>query len=93
MRYTVKTTMAYQDVLGQAKDYFGPESKGLTLTSEHPRTLRWQGGDGSVTLMVKSEAPTLLEIETQVWNEAMRQFIAELPKQRSWWARWWHRSV
>jgi hypothetical protein len=93
MRYTVKTTMAYQGVLEQAKDYFGPEGKGLTLTSEHPRTLRWQGGDGSVMLMVKSEAPTLLEIETQAWDEAVRQFIAELPKQRSWWARWWRRSV
>jgi hypothetical protein len=44
-------------------------------------------------VMVKSEAPTLLEIETQAWDEAVRQFIAELPKQRSWWARWWRRSV
>jgi hypothetical protein len=43
--------------------------------------------------MVKSEAPTLIEIDTRTWEKAVQQFIAQLPQQRRpWWTRWWHRK-
>jgi hypothetical protein len=91
MRYKVQTILLSQVALEQAQTYFGPKGQGLTMTSQHKRALRWEGGGGHVSIMVKSDTPTLLEIETREWDEAVRQFIAQLPQKRSWWRRWWQR--
>ena len=92
MQYRAQTTMATPEVLELAKTYFGPAGKGLTLISQRRRALSWQGTVGQVNLIVKSDAPTLLEIETRGWESAVQQFIAQLPQQQSWWARLWHRK-
>lgn len=94
MQYKVKTTMPSQQVLDQATAYFGPQGQGLALTSQHKRALRLQGNGGYVAVMVKSESPTLIEIDTRVWEKAVQQFIAQLPQgKRSWWSRWWPRKI
>lgn len=91
MRYKVQTILPSQEALDQAHAYFGPQGKGLTITSQHKRALRWEGGGGHVSIIVKSNTPTLLEIETRQWEEAVSQFIAQLPQKQSWWARCWQR--
>lgn len=92
MRYMVKTVLTAQQALDQATAYFGPGGKGLTLTSQRKRAVSWEGGGGQVNLTVKSDSPTLLEIETRVWEDAVRQFITQIPQRQSWWARLWHRN-
>jgi hypothetical protein len=93
MQYKVKTTLSSQQVMEQAIAYFGAQGKGLALTSQHKRAMRLQGNDGYVAVMVKSESPTLIEIDTRTWEKAVQQFIAQLPQQRRpWWTRWWHRK-
>jgi hypothetical protein len=91
MRYKVQTTLPSQEALEQAQAYFGPQGKGLTITSQHKRSLRWQGTSGHVSIIVKSDSPTLLEIDTREWDEAVNQFIAQLPQKRSRWERFWQR--
>jgi hypothetical protein len=91
MRYKVQTLLTSPEALERAQAYFGPQGKGLTVTSQHKRSLRWQDDNGHVSLIVKAESPTLLEIETRAWDEAVTQFIAQLPQKRSWWVRCWQR--
>lgn len=92
-RYAVKTVLTSQEAMEKAQAYFGPGGKGLTITSQYKRALRFEGGNGFVALTVKANSPTLLEIETREWEKAVDQFIAQLPQQRPWWARWWCRRA
>jgi hypothetical protein len=92
MRQTVKTLLTAEQALARAEAFFGPGGKGLVVTSQRKRALSLEGGGGRVTLTAKSDSPTLLEIETRVWEDAVRQFIDQLPQERSWWARLWRRS-
>jgi hypothetical protein len=93
-RYTVKTVLTSQEAMEEAQAYFGPGGKGLTITSQYKRALRFRGGSGNgfVALTVKANSPTLLEIETRECEKAVDQFIAQLPQQRPWWTRWWRRT-
>jgi hypothetical protein len=92
-RYTVKTVLTFQEAMEKARAYFEPGGQGLTLTSQRKRALRWEGGNGFVDLTVKAESPTLLEIETREWEDAVDRFIAQLPQRRPWWARWRRQST
>ena len=92
MRETVRTLITAEQALARAVAYFGPGGKGLAVTSQRKRALSLEGNGGRVTLTVKSDSPTLLEIETRAWEDAVRQFIDQLPQERSWWARLWRRS-
>ena len=92
MRYMVKTLLTAEQALEQAVAYFGPGGKGLAVTSQRKRALSLEGGGGRVTLTAKSDSPTLLEIETRVWEDAVQQFINQLPQERSWWARLWRKK-
>jgi hypothetical protein len=91
MRHTVKTILSPQETFELAQTFFGPAGKGLTMTSQRKRALRWQDGKGYVDLIVKGEAPTFLEIDTNTQEDAVQEFIARLPQERSWWARLWRR--
>lgn len=93
-RYKVKTILTSQEAIDKAHAYFGPEGKGLTITTQRKRALRLQSDNGFVALTVKAESPTLLEIETREWEQAVDQFIAQLPQQHQrWWSRWWRRRA
>jgi len=91
MRYMVKTSLTSQEAMEKAHTFFGPGGKGLTITSQYKRALRLQGGSGYVALTVKADSPTLLELETRDYEQAVKQFIDQLPQQRPWWSRWWRR--
>lgn len=87
MQYNVRTTMLASQVLDQIMAHFGPQGKGLTPTSQYKRALRLQDQNGYIEAIVKSEKPTCIEIETRAWERAVEQFIAQLPRERSWWQR------
>ena len=93
MRHMVKTSLTSQEAMEKAHAFFGPDGKGLTITSQYKRALRLQGGSGYVALTVKADSPTLLELETRNYEQLVQQFIDQLPQRRSWWTRWWRRKL
>jgi len=89
MLYKVKTTLTSQEALEQAKNYFGPGGQGLAIVSQSSQTLRLRGRNGGhVNMTVKHRFTTRIELETRAWDEAVRQFMAQLPQPRPWWQRW-----
>ena len=92
MRQIVKTLLTAEQSIERAIAYFGPGGEGLAITSQRKRTLRLEGNGGRVTLTVKSDSPTLLELETHVWEDTVKRFIDQLPQERSWWACLWRKS-
>lgn len=89
MQYKVRTTLAPQEVLERAKTYFGPGGHGLAIVSQSSQSLRLRGRSGGhVNLSVKHRFATKLSLETRAWDDAVRQFIAQLPPSRPWWRLW-----
>jgi hypothetical protein len=89
MEYKLKTTLASQDVLERAKAYFGPGGHGLAIVSQSSHNLRLRGRNGGhVNISVTHRLATSLKLETRGWDEAVRQFISQLPQSRPWWRRW-----
>jgi hypothetical protein len=89
MRHKVRTAMTSQEALEQAKIYFGPGGQGLAIVSQGRHALRLRSKNGGhVDIAVKRGFATTLELETRAWDEAVRQFIAQLPRPRPWWQRW-----
>ena len=94
MKHKVKTALTSQEALEQAKTYFGPRGRGLAVVSQGKQSLRLRGRSGGhVDITVKRSLTTTLEIETRSWDEAVRQFMAELPQPHPWWQRWWRRGT
>jgi hypothetical protein len=94
MKHKVKTALTSQEALEQAKTYFGPRGRGLAVVSQGKQSLRLRGRSGGhVDSAVKRSLTTTLEIETRSWDEAVRQFMAELPQPHPWWQRWWRRGT
>ena len=89
MHYKVKTTLTSQEALEQAKTYFGPGGQGLAIVSQSSHTLRLRGRNGGhINMTAKHRLTTKLELETRAWDEAVRQFMAQLPPARPWWQLW-----
>jgi len=94
MKHKVKTALTSQEALEQAKTYFGPRGRGLAVVSQGRQSLRLRGRSGGhVDITVKRSFTTTLEIETRSWDEAVRQFMAQLPQPHPWWQRWWRRGT
>lgn len=94
MKHKVKTALTSQDALEQAKTYFGPRGRGLAIVSQGRQSLRLRGRSGGhVDITVKRGFTTTLEIETRSLDEAVRQFIVQLPQAHPWWQRWWRRGT
>lgn len=89
MEYTVKTTLTPEEALNRAKTYFGPEGQGMAIVSQSNHTLRLRGRSGGhINIATKRRLATTMELETRSWDDAVRQFIAELPQSRPWWRFW-----
>lgn len=92
MRYEVTTDVTPREALEQAVTFFGPGGWGLQLTTKHPGSLIFQGGDGHVAITAKPrEEETVLDLETREWDVAVQKFMAQIGKRRHWWQRWWKR--
>ena len=85
MRYFHRTTLSPDDVLAQAKTFFGPR---LTPADESPRRRTWAGALGKVTVAARPEGGhyTLVEVGTDQVGESeldrlAKRFLAEVHQQ------------
>jgi len=89
MHYKVRTALTSQEAMDQAKTYFGPGGQGLAIVSQSNQSLRLRGRNGGhVNMSVKHRFATTLKLETRAWDEAVREFMAQLPAPPPWWRRW-----
>jgi len=89
MRYQVTTAYTPQEALERAVTYFGQHGLGLSVLSQTPLGVVFQGGGGHVAITVQSGTETTLELETREWDYAVQQFMAQVSGRR----RWWHRLL
>ncbi|MGE3541241.1 MAG: hypothetical protein AB7N91_27885 [Candidatus Tectimicrobiota bacterium] len=76
MRYEVATTLAPQEAITAAKDYFGSQGIGLDIIAEGDLCVTLQGGGGHVSVVARPGAKsTTLELETREWDYPVRQFM------------------
>ncbi len=85
MRYFHRTTLSPDDVLAQAKTFFGPR---LTPADESPRRRTWAGALGKVTVAARAEGGhyTLVEVGTDQVGESeldrlAKRFLAEVHRE------------
>ena len=85
MRYFHRTTLGPDDVLAQAKAFFGPR---LTPADESPRRRTWAGALGKVTVAARAEGGhyTLVDVGTDQVGESeldrlAKRFLAEVHQQ------------
>jgi len=75
----VKTGRKPEKVLQQLKEYFGEGGLGLTLTSEGPQCLSYEGSGGYVTATLCPEgAVTRVNLETREFEYHAKKFAGEL---------------
>ena len=75
----VKTKLKPETVLQRVKAYFGDDGMGLTLASEGPQCVSYEGGGGYVTATVcPEETSTRVDLETREWEYHVKKFAAEL---------------
>jgi hypothetical protein len=92
MRYQVTTSLMPREALEQALTEFGPGGLGLQLTSQTNLGVVFQGGGGHIAITAQPGTETTLELETREWDYAVKQFMAQLQRQPSWWQRLWRRT-
>ena len=89
MECKAKTMLTTQEALNRATTYFGPGGQGMAIVSQSDHSLRFRGRNGGhVNIRVKHRFATTMAFESRAWDEAVRQFVAQLPQSRPWWRLW-----
>ena len=77
--YGTNTKKRPEEVVAQAKAYFGQRGLGLELTRENRCCVTLQGGGGYVTISASEDGGrTDVELETREWDYHVKQFMAEV---------------
>jgi hypothetical protein len=87
MRYEVQTYMNPQEIIEAAIAFF-EQDLGLELQSQGLGSVHFVGGGGHVSLTLKDEEPTAVELETREWDAQVEEFMARVAHRR-WWRRFW----
>jgi len=71
--------LAPEQLLKQAKKFFGKAGQGLELAEENPSCLTFTGGGGYVTVSVCVEGKqTKINLVSQEWEYQVKEFLARL---------------
>jgi hypothetical protein len=77
--YSVKTKKSPEEVVEQAKTYFGEEGLGLSISGENPCCVTFEGGGGHVSVTAsQEEGKTEVELETREWDYHVQKFMGEV---------------
>lgn len=78
-RYGATTRKSPEEVIEQAKGYFGEDGLGLTLTAENPCCATFEGGGGHVSVTATREDDmTEVELETREWDYQVKKFMGRV---------------
>ena len=69
-----------EEVLKKAKEFFGPEGKGLTISSEGDCCITFQGTGGFVNVSLNDDESGYIKvrIESREWEYQAKEFLGIL---------------
>ncbi len=74
--YSIKTEKRPEEVVEQAKSYFGEGGLGLSITADDPCCVRLEGGGGHVSVTASQEEDgTEVGLETREWDYHVKRFM------------------
>jgi hypothetical protein len=74
--YSIKTEKSPEEVVEQAKGYFGEGGLGLSVTADDPCCLTFEGGGGYVSVTASEEDEgTEVGLETREWDYHVKRFM------------------
>ena len=79
LRYSIETKLSSDAVRKEALTYF-VNGFGLKTVSDESDTLCLEGGGGQITMMFCPGTTTTIEIETQEWDNAVRDFMSKIKR-------------
>lgn len=78
-RYSVESATSPEEVVEEAKVFFGEEGLGLEITSETPCCVTFRGGGGHVTVAASDkEGKTEVDLETREWDYHVKRFMHQV---------------
>jgi hypothetical protein len=78
-RYSVETKKSPEAVIRKAVDYFGEEGLGLSVGTENPCCITFEGGGGHVSVAAsQEEGKTTVELETREWDYHVKTFMRQV---------------
>lgn len=77
IHYEAESERPAQEVLQQARDYFGHDL-GLALSAEQPHGLEFSGGGGQVTVAVETDGRPTIHVSAREWDYHAERFIRRL---------------
>lgn len=79
-RYSVETRESPEEVIQKAVGYFGGEGLGLSVGTEDPCCVTFEGGGGHVSVAAsqEEEGRTTVELETREWDYHVKRFMAQV---------------
>ncbi len=79
LRIATKTKLSPEDVIGKAKDYFGPNGYQLNVTDKSDSCVYFEGGGGGVEVTTCLEDDgTSVEFVSTEWDYQVKEFIGKI---------------
>jgi hypothetical protein len=77
--YSVKTKKSSEEVIEQAKDYFGENGLGLSVTAENPCCVTFEGGGGHISVTTtEDDDGGEVKLETREWDYHVKKFMDQV---------------
>ncbi|MFP4618142.1 MAG: hypothetical protein ACLFMZ_04805 [Spirochaetaceae bacterium] len=75
-----KTKKKVEDILNEARSFFGPQGEGLSLISEQDCCITFEGGGGHITISITGQEAhnNIVEVESKEWDYQAKQFLGRL---------------
>lgn len=78
-RYGVQSKLKPDEVITKAKEYFGKDGLGLSVTDRNPCCVYFEGGGGHVAVTAaEGEQKTQVELETREWDYQVKHFMDQV---------------
>ncbi len=73
-----------QRILERAREYFGQgaEGLGLAISAEQPQRLEFTGGGGQVSVAVRGDRQSAVEVSAREWTYHAEQFVRQVSSER-----------
>jgi hypothetical protein len=78
-RYAVESNLKPEEVIDKAKEYFGENGLGLSVTDRDPCCAYFEGGGGHVSVTAsEDDGKTQVDIDTREWEYQVEHFMGEI---------------
>ena len=81
LKLNVRTKRNPEEVVTKALEFFGPSGYGLRVTEQSNTYVSFEGGGGSVTVIVCTDNKgTSVDLETREWEYHVKEFARKIKR-------------